>query len=155
MAAKEKADWIQIEGDYRSGKKSLRDIAGEHGISEGAIRKKAKAGCWLRDPSGMKRERVKSILAGQGTLQGTQYAMRTLEEESAKDVEDMDTGLGVARACLLKLLVLVGGCADPRDVKCVAEANKIAVETIRRIRGLDDAVTVVDSPTTVRLCALE
>lgn len=44
-------DWERIELDYRAGIKTLRQIAGEHGISEGAIRKRAKRDDWTRDLS--------------------------------------------------------------------------------------------------------
>lgn len=44
-------DWERIELDYRAGIKSLRQLAGEHSISEGAIRKRAKRDDWSRDLS--------------------------------------------------------------------------------------------------------
>lgn len=40
-----------IEADYRAGIKSVRQIAREHGLSEAAIRKRAKADAWTRDLS--------------------------------------------------------------------------------------------------------
>jgi hypothetical protein len=46
------ADLVQMETDYRVGIKSLRQIAEEHGLSEGAIRKRAKKMGWERDLSG-------------------------------------------------------------------------------------------------------
>lgn len=42
-------DWEQIELDYRAGIKTLRQIAAEHGISHGAINKRAKREGWERD----------------------------------------------------------------------------------------------------------
>lgn len=45
------ADWDKIELDYRAGIKSLRQLGTEHGISEGAIRKRAKRDEWTRDLS--------------------------------------------------------------------------------------------------------
>lgn len=42
-------DWEQIENAYRAGVLSLREIAGQRGISEGAIRKRAKRDGWTRD----------------------------------------------------------------------------------------------------------
>jgi hypothetical protein len=42
-------DWIQIEVDYRAGIKTLRQIADEHGITHGAINKRAKRDEWTRD----------------------------------------------------------------------------------------------------------
>jgi hypothetical protein len=44
-----KPDWELIETDYRAGIRSLRQIAGDHGITEAAIRKRAKRDCWIRD----------------------------------------------------------------------------------------------------------
>lgn len=44
-------DWERIELDYRAGIKSLRQIAEGHGITEGAIRKRAKRDDWTRDLS--------------------------------------------------------------------------------------------------------
>ncbi|MEB8232617.1 hypothetical protein NGI09_13860 [Klebsiella pneumoniae] len=42
-------DWEAIESAYRAGLMSLREIASQHGISEGAIRKRAKRDDWSRD----------------------------------------------------------------------------------------------------------
>ncbi|PHM75113.1 phage protein [Xenorhabdus kozodoii] len=44
-----KPDWEAIESAYRAGLMSLREIASQHGISEGAIRKRAKRDEWTRD----------------------------------------------------------------------------------------------------------
>jgi hypothetical protein len=51
----------------------------------------------------------------------------------------MRSGLAVARKCIGRLKLVVEVADDPKDIKVIAEANRIAVETIRRIRGLDDA----------------
>jgi len=45
---KQAPQWECIELNYRAGIKSLRQIAGEQGISEGAIRKRAKRDDWSR-----------------------------------------------------------------------------------------------------------
>lgn len=47
--AKSKADWERIEQEYRAGQLSIREIAARNGISEGAIRKRAKRDGWKRD----------------------------------------------------------------------------------------------------------
>lgn len=44
-------NWPTIEKDYRAGIKSLRSIAAEHFVTEGAIRKRAKRDSWERDLS--------------------------------------------------------------------------------------------------------
>lgn len=48
---KQTPDWKTIEADYRAGVKTLRQIAGEHGISHVAIANKAKRLEWTRDLS--------------------------------------------------------------------------------------------------------
>lgn len=45
-------DWERIELDYRTGLKTLRQIADEHGITHVAINKRAKRDGWSRDLSG-------------------------------------------------------------------------------------------------------
>lgn len=42
-------DWEAIEGHYRVGVRSVRDIAGEYGITHGAINKRAARDGWERD----------------------------------------------------------------------------------------------------------
>lgn len=42
-------NWIQIEADFRAGIKPLRLIGEEHGITHGAINKRAKRDGWTRD----------------------------------------------------------------------------------------------------------
>jgi hypothetical protein len=49
MGTPKTVDWERIEADYRAGVKSLRETAGAHGITEGAIRKRAKQHGWTRD----------------------------------------------------------------------------------------------------------
>jgi len=43
------ADWERIEGDYRAGVLSIREIASKHGISDTAIRKRASREEWDRN----------------------------------------------------------------------------------------------------------
>ncbi len=49
--AKKEIDWLGVEVEYRAGLKSLRVLGEEFGVSEGAIRKKAKEKDWIRDLS--------------------------------------------------------------------------------------------------------
>ena len=49
MATRKSAhDWDRIELEYLAGEDSIREIADRHEISEGAIRKRAKAEKWVR-----------------------------------------------------------------------------------------------------------
>ncbi len=42
-------DWEAIESAYRAGLMSIREIASQHGITHGAINKRAKRDGWERD----------------------------------------------------------------------------------------------------------
>lgn len=60
--ARKAVDWEAVEREYRAGIRSLRDIAGEVGVSEGAIRKRAKAEGWEREKAVRQQDPVR--LAG-------------------------------------------------------------------------------------------
>ena len=49
-ARKSTADWSRIELEYLAGDDSIREIADRHEISDTAIRKRAKAEKWVREP---------------------------------------------------------------------------------------------------------
>jgi hypothetical protein len=51
MAGRLKTDWAKLSVHYRAGKRPLRDIGKEFGVSEAAIRKRAKVEGWPRDLS--------------------------------------------------------------------------------------------------------
>ncbi|SWI32642.1 Uncharacterised protein [Klebsiella pneumoniae] len=57
-----KPDWEAIESAYRAGLMSLREIASQHGISEGAIRKRAKRDDWSRDLAAKVKERADDLV---------------------------------------------------------------------------------------------
>lgn len=46
---KKPIDWTEIERDFRTGTMSIREIARWYGVTDTAIRKKAKAGGWVRE----------------------------------------------------------------------------------------------------------
>jgi transposase-like protein len=56
---KMKADWEAIEKQYRAGVLSLREIARQHGVTDAAIRKRAKVNAWERDLTAKVQEKVR------------------------------------------------------------------------------------------------
>lgn len=120
---------------------SLRAIADAFGGSPSGILKKAKQNGWTQDPTGMKREIVKSLIAGisSGAQGSAQECTKTIiYAEANKDAEYMGDCLGVAVKAVGKLNGMIDDASEPRDIKIIVEANKSAMETIRRIRGLDE-----------------
>lgn len=60
-------DWTTIENAYRAGIRSNRQIAHEHGVTETAIRKRAKKLGWTKDLAAATRQRAKNLVRGDGS----------------------------------------------------------------------------------------
>lgn len=139
-------DFAAAEIDYRAGGYSVNALATKYGIPEPTLRRYAKREGWIKGNSDIKRELVREAMAGMpltddGMTNGltSDEAVRQVQlDEATQDVQDMNTGLAVARKSMGKLLRMVDEVDHPKDVKVIVEANKIAVETIRKIRALDD-----------------
>jgi hypothetical protein len=154
MARKSKQEWKEIEAAYVSGCFSLRNIADAHGVTEGAIRQQAKKQGWIKDATAEKRALVRRAMSGASAAEN---AREIVESEAQKDVDDMNRGIAIARNCLIKLEALSSlpvvqdWMADaepalleklksslPKDLKAMIDAAAAAVNTIRKIRGLDE-----------------
>jgi hypothetical protein len=68
-------DWEAIESAYRAGVLSLRDIGDKYGVTEGAIRKRAKKFDWVRKAGTQVRKN--------GTQSGTQKNKARTSEKPA------------------------------------------------------------------------
>ena len=130
-------DWISIEGAYKAGVQSLRDIAKRYGTKEGTIRSRAKKNGWVQDATGTKRRIVADGMAGI-TQDVTQCAMREIESAAEADLKDMNTGLNIYRHILNAMETAAEAVQDPREAKVITEATEKAINGIRTIRGLDD-----------------
>ncbi len=62
MAARKPIDWERVEADDCAGVKSLREIAAEHGITEGTIRARAKKNDWPRNVAAKVAAKAEKIL---------------------------------------------------------------------------------------------
>lgn len=60
---KKPIDWEAVERDYRSGIKTLRQIADEAGITHGAVNKRAKKDGWSRDLSAKVTQRAEELVS--------------------------------------------------------------------------------------------
>lgn len=136
-ASRSAPDWIGIQGEYIAGQRSLRDIASEHGITEGTIRHRAKLHGWVRNAPQTKRQIVAARMAGI-TQNVAQNVMRNIEEAAAQDIGDLERGLRINRHCLMALEQSAEQATEPREVKIIVEAAGQAIDSIRRIRGLGD-----------------
>lgn len=88
MADREgRPDWEAIEREYRAGQLSIRAIATAHGVSEGAIRKKAKAEGWTRALAEKVRDAVREKLVRTDAESGTQEGTHSQRASDSKIVE--------------------------------------------------------------------
>lgn len=120
---------------------SVLECCRRFGVAESTLRRVLKSRGIIRSSAAaQKRERVEHHFAGGDVADKMEDCLPTVDaiiEAAREDVADMEDGLKVARECLKRLLKLAPLAADAAEVKRVAEANKIAIETIRRIRELD------------------
>ena len=83
--AKPSTDWERVETDYRIGTKSLREIAEDQGITEGAIRKRAKRDEWTRDLTAKVRMRADELVRKE--LVRTEVRKEYANEKETVEVE--------------------------------------------------------------------
>jgi hypothetical protein len=84
MALAPKADWEAIGREYRAGQLSLREIGRIHGVSDTAIRKKAKAEGWERDLTEQVQAAVRAKLVREDGSQGS-HPQRTTDRDIVRD----------------------------------------------------------------------
>ncbi|WP_460061061.1 hypothetical protein [Pseudomonas sp. S2_A05] len=80
-------DWEAIERAYRAGSLSIRTIAERQGVSDTAIRKRAKALGWVRDLSDQVRKEVRSKLV-RGEVRNDQGANCELDAEIIEEAAE-------------------------------------------------------------------
>ncbi|MBQ0917458.1 hypothetical protein KBW71_03315 [Hydrogenophaga aromaticivorans] len=77
-------DWERIGAQYRIGTMSLREIASMHGITEGAIRKRAKKEEWTRDLAAKVRAKADELVR-------KELVRSEVRKETATEKESIDT----------------------------------------------------------------
>jgi hypothetical protein len=153
---KPRHNFKDAEVDYRIGSMSVNAIAIKHGIPEPSLRMEAKKQGWIKGLASSKRAMVKDAMSGAdltNSLTNDEVRKNQLTE-AQQDVADMNSGLSVARGCITALMLMVPSVDKPRDIKTIVEANKSAIETIRKIRGLDDAPTSTEDGITSLIASI-
>ncbi len=140
MTEKKLPDWAAIEGQYRAGVDSVNAMAAKYGVSEGAVRARAKKHGWSRDPAATKRQIVRCAMAGITNGITNEVIRKTIEQAAADDVADMERGLRISRQCLKNLEDAAMTAVEPKEIKIIVDATAAAIDSIRRIRSLDDGL---------------
>jgi len=131
-----------------------RDLADEFGIPAATIHEWAERNGYHRSPTASKRKMVEDLLAKPETVQQTEQVEQRpvstgnpeVDAAAQEDVRDMRLGLQAARLALkvsamgLKQMA-DSGKPDGKSTKLWSECVAINVNTIRKIRGLDDVAS--------------
>lgn len=143
MTKAQKYNFDDAEVDYRAGSMSARAIAEKHGIPEPTLRREAKKRGWVKGLSATKRIMVRDAMAGADLTHNlTRDAVRQNQLSAAEqDIADMNVGLEVSRLCMRALIPMISDADSPAKIKQIGEANKVSIDTIRKIRGLDELPT--------------
>jgi hypothetical protein len=162
MAANRKpgTDWEAVERDYRADQISLRAIGAKHGVSDTAIRKRAKAEGWKRVLGAKVREAVREeLVRADGSQEGSQAERvrtdREIVEESAK------VGVEIVRqhrGHLARLTRIAGGLADEleamsvhrHEIEALIEAETEGEKDPKRRAALMKVVSLHDRSQTAR-----
>lgn len=124
-----------------AGVDSVRAIAEKWGISDSYLRKRLKNTEGASSIERLKRREVNSRAALNATkaeilLRGVEVAARAADE----DVRDMVSGVEASREILVKIRSMIPDMDQARDLKVAAETVRATIDTIRKIRGLDNPV---------------
>jgi len=84
-----KPDWEAIEREYRAGDSSIRALAEKHGVSDTAIRKKAKAEGWEK-PAKVRTEGQDEVRIANHNANLRTSAEEIIEDESLADLLPVD-----------------------------------------------------------------
>jgi hypothetical protein len=114
------ADWESIEGMYRAGLLSVREIARSHGISHVAILKRAKVDGWARDLTAKVRQQVTTALVTSEVTKEDLVTERQIVEAAAAQVIALVRShrkeIGRSRAMITTLMDQLEMAAESRDL---------------------------------------
>lgn len=162
--ARRVVDWEAVEREYRAGIRSLRDIGQEFGVSEGAIRKKAKAETWDRDLSAkieakaealVRKAEVRSKVRSERSAHDERETIETTAQLMADAVLHQRKDVSRSRAIVQKLFAELEAEGDGlEDLAMLAEAlqsgdeeklSQIARKVIAFPSRVDSAKKLADS----------
>lgn len=113
-------DWEAVEREYLGGFRSLRDIGGEYGCSEGAIRKRARINGWERNLSAKINAKAEALVRKEEVREEVRKKCAITEREQiqasaaliAEKVINQRADIQSARATVQKLWEAVSAGTD-------------------------------------------
>jgi hypothetical protein len=147
------ADWESIERDHRAGVLSIREVAKIHGVSDTAIRKKAKAEGWQRDLTEKVAEKVRTELVRgevrthdvQTEREIVEYAAATVVQVVRSHRSRITQGNALVEL-LTKQLMDVAGKRDEFetdiDIQCADDKSPERMARLMRAVSLEKHATI-------------
>ncbi|MFT8245208.1 terminase [Roseomonas sp. BN140053] len=111
MTDRAETDWEAVEAEYRAGQRAIRQIARRHGLSDTAIRKRAKAGGWVRDTANLPVEAEQEHIPARAAVAFQPPAPRSAVSLDGGGDEALALGADLALR-LLSELDLATSCQD-------------------------------------------
>jgi len=152
LAEKPPVDWEAIERDYRAGMMTLRQVGEIHGVTHGAINKRAKRDGWDRDLSAKIKAKADSLVSKQGVSKevskeelDTEKAIINANAQAITDIIlSHRTGIrklrGIAEQLMNRLEDEDSGIEFPGKVS----ATKTLSETLKNLVGLERQAFNID-----------
>lgn len=160
-----KIDWAAIEMQFRTSGVSVRTIAAQYGVTEGAIRQRAKKEGWERDLQEKVRVATEALLIRKGATQDVRTEQQAIEVEAevrSNVVMQHRGDLKRLAALRDKMIRELEHCTDnlenyeemadtfdesgpgPSGSWKVDKENQLYRKTISRTGRIDDLKTLVD-----------
>jgi hypothetical protein len=167
MTGKRDLDWVTIKAIYRIGHLSNREIARRHGLTEKAIRLRAKAENWVRDlraevAAGVKEAVVRSNSAETAKCAGD-VVRAAIEEGKQVVLKHQRLGTRLSEnaqrlADIIHARINAAENVDAKDLNFLARANysctaaaQTAIAIERQARGLDAVTTDPNAPPAISI----
>lgn len=139
-------DYLKCWQEYVAGTRVLLQLARKFGVPEPTMRRWAKLNEWHAiapppplTPAQRKQQMIENHFAGLDKVPLSSTNDELLQQVAAsQDIADMEAGLAICRLAMKRLHLKVKREKNPRELKVILEANKLAVETIRKVRNLDN-----------------
>jgi len=132
MAERKQVDWESVERDYSAGLLSLREIGDKHGVTEGAIRKKAKKEEWVRDLTAKIAKKTDDLVRKE---------MVRSEVRSEKTVSEKEVIEANAQAIVN---VKLGHRTSIKKVNSLVESLLDEIETLNKDKSVENLPMRVD-----------
>jgi hypothetical protein len=158
-AARKSIDWERVEIDFRAGFKTLREIAGQHGITHAAIQKRAKRDGWDRDLQGRIHAKAAALVAKQSVAKPGSQVSKATEREvvsaEAAIIAQVQTGRRAMverlRSAATKLVAEMEGMDANASTALLGQLRDLAEKiedpnarrgTLNQISDVENAVTL-------------